>query len=81
VGVITVFIRGKVKLRIPATGDPVSEISMGIDEMLTESVVDANGPSHSLLTLNGREHLGRILEGDWSFSQGVGDGEEVDESR
>jgi len=48
--------------------------------MLTESVVDANGPSHSLLSLNGGEHLGRVLESDWSFSQGVTDGEEVDES-
>ena len=80
VGVMTVCIRGKVKLRIPATRDSVSEMSMGIDEMLTESVVDANCPSHSLLTLNGGEHLGRILESDRSFSQGVADGEEVDES-
>jgi hypothetical protein len=77
---MTVCIRGKVKLRIPATPDSVSEMLMRIDEMLTESVVDANGPSHSLLTLNGGEHLGRILESDWSFSQGVADGEEVDES-
>jgi hypothetical protein len=77
---MTVFIRGKVKLRIPAKGDSVSEISIRNDEMLTKSVVDANGPSHPLLTLNGREHLGRILESDWSFSQGVGDSEEVDES-
>ena len=80
VGVMTVCIRGKVKLRIPATQDFVSDMSMGFDEILTESVVDANGPSHSLLTLNGGEHLGRVLESDWSFSQGVADGEEVDES-
>jgi hypothetical protein len=77
---MTVCIRGKVKLRIPATPDSVSEMLMRIDEMLTESVVDANGPSHSLLTLNGGEHLGRILESDRPFSQGVADGEEVDES-
>jgi hypothetical protein len=53
---------------------------MNFDEWLTESVVNANGPSHSLLSLNGRKHLGRVLESDWSFSQGVADGEEVDES-
>jgi hypothetical protein len=33
-----------------------------------------------LFSLNGREHLGGVLESDWSFSQGVADGEEVDES-
>jgi hypothetical protein len=33
-----------------------------------------------LLTLNGGEHLGRVLESDWSFSQGVADGKQVDES-
>jgi len=48
--------------------------------MLTESVIDANSPSHTLLSLDGREHLGRILERDWAFAQGVGDGEEIDES-
>ena len=48
--------------------------------MLTKSIVDANGPSHSLLTVNGRIHLGRVLESDWSFSHRVGDGKEVDES-
>ena len=53
---------------------------MNLMKWLTESVVDANGPSHSLLTLNSGEHLGRILESDWSFSQGVADGEEIDES-
>lgn len=47
--------------------------------MLTESVVDANSPSHSLLTLDGREHLGRVLESDWSFAQRVANGEEVNE--
>ena len=36
--------------------------------MLTESIVDANGPSHPLLSLNGRENLGRILESDRSFA-------------
>jgi hypothetical protein len=58
VGVMTVCIRGKVKLRIPATQDTVSEMSLGrLDEMLTERVVDAHGPCHSLLSLNGGEHL------------------------
>jgi len=50
-------------------------------EILTESVVDAHGPCHSLLSLNGGEHLGGVLESDWSLSQGVADSEEVDESR
>jgi len=53
---------------------------MDLMKWLTESIVDANSPSHSLLSLNGGEHLGRVLERDWSFSQGVADGEEVDES-
>jgi len=53
---------------------------MDLMKWLTESIVDANSPSHSLLSLNGGEHLGRVLERDWSFSQGVADGEEIDES-
>jgi hypothetical protein len=48
--------------------------------MFTESVIDADSPSHSLLSLNGGEHLGRVLEGNGSFSQGVADSEEIDES-
>lgn len=48
--------------------------------MLTESVVDANSPSHSLLSLDSREHLGRVLESDWSFAQRVADSKEIDES-
>lgn len=47
--------------------------------MLTENVVDTNGPSHSLLSLNGREYLGRVLKSDWSFAQRVADSKEVDE--
>ena len=47
--------------------------------MLTKGVVDANGPSHSLLSLNGREHLCRVLESDWPFAQRVADSKEVDE--
>ena len=47
--------------------------------MLTESVVDANSPRHSLLSLNGREHLGRVLKCDGSFTQRVADSEEVHE--
>lgn len=49
--------------------------------MLTESVVDADGPSHSLFSLNGREHLGRVLKSNWSFTQRVADSKEVDEPR
>jgi hypothetical protein len=41
----------------------------------TESVVDADDPGHALLSLNGREHLGRVLESDWAFTQRVGDRE------
>lgn len=48
--------------------------------MLTESVVDANSPGHSLLTLNSGEHFGGVLESDRSFTQGVADGEQIDES-
>ena len=47
--------------------------------MFTESVVNANSPSHSLLSLNGREHLGRVLKCDRSFTQRVADSEEIDE--
>lgn len=49
-------------------------------EVLTESVVDADGPGHSLLTLDGGEYLSRVLESNGSFAQGVADGKEVDKS-
>ena len=68
---MTVCIRGKVKLRIPAVKHLVNSRNMLRDigfEMLTESVVDANCPSHSLLSLNSRKNLGRVLECDWSFT-------------
>jgi hypothetical protein len=39
-----------------------------VNERLTESVIDANCPGHSLLSLNGGEHLGGVLESNWSFS-------------
>jgi hypothetical protein len=48
---------------------------------LTEGVVDANGPGHPLLSLNGREHLCGVLKGDWSLSQGITNGEQVDEPK
>ena len=47
--------------------------------MLTKSVVDAHGPGHSLLTLDGWENLGRVLECDWSFTKRVHNRKEVDE--
>lgn len=47
---------------------------------LTKGVVDAHSPSHALLTLDGREDLGRILESDGTFTQAIRDGEEVDEA-
>jgi len=35
---------------------------------LTKGVVDADSPCHALLTLNGREDFGGVLEGNGSFS-------------
>lgn len=65
---MTVFIRGNVRLRIPAS-ENVSQITADPDmRMLTESVVDADSPSHALLTLDGGEYLGGILESHWSFA-------------
>lgn len=51
-----------------------------MQDILTKGVVNANGPSHSLLSLNGWEYLCGVLESDRSLTQRVGDGEEVDES-
>lgn len=51
-----------------------------VDLVLTEGVVDADGPGHALLTLDGRENFGRVLESDGSFAQRIGDCEEVDEA-
>lgn len=66
---MTASIRGKVKLSTPATKDFVSAISMGVRSgMRTKSVVDADSPSHALLSLNGRKNLGRVLESDRSFT-------------
>ena len=48
--------------------------------MLTKRVVDANGPSHPLLSLDRREHLGRVLEGDGALAERVRYCEEIDES-
>jgi hypothetical protein len=39
-----------------------------VNKRLTESVVDANCPGHSLLSLNGGEHLGGVLESNRPFS-------------
>lgn len=72
---MAVLMRGKVKLRIPAV-ELVSPLpSMRNVPRLTECVVDANNPGHSLLTLNGRKNFGRILECDRAFTQGVADSE------
>lgn len=60
------------------------EISVDLDwigKCFTESVVDANGPGHSLLTLDCGEHFCRVLECDRPFTQRVADSKEVDESR
>lgn len=44
---------------------------------LTESVVDAHGPCHTLFTLDSREHFSRVLECYWSFSERIADREKV----
>ena len=50
----------------------------GQTEDTSESVVDADGPSHSLLTLDGREDFGGVLESYRTLSQGIADGKKVD---
>ena len=52
----------------------------GQTQNTSESVVDADSPSHTLLTLDGREDLSRVLEGNGSFAEGVGDREQIDET-
>ena len=52
----------------------------GIFLVHTKGVVDANSPSHTLLTLDRRENFGGVLEGNRSFSKRIGDREEVDEA-
>jgi hypothetical protein len=47
---------------------------------LTKGVVDAHSPSHALLTLDSREDLGGILKSDWTFTQAIRDGEEINEA-
>lgn len=80
VDVMTVFIRGKVKLRIPArTPSSESQQLTQRDQGLTKRIVDADCPGHSLFTLNGGEHLGGVLERNRSFTQGIADCEQVDE--
>lgn len=79
---MTVCIRGKVILRTPATKHLISGVPMETTfNMLTECVVNANSPSHALLSLNSGEHLSRILKSDRSLAQRIHDGKEVDESR
>lgn len=48
--------------------------------VLTECIVDTNSPGHPLLTLDGGEHFGRVLESDRSFAQRVANGKQIDES-
>lgn len=70
VGVMTVCIRGNVRLRMPAREKSVNKVFQYqlSRRVLTKGVVDANSPGHTLLTLNGGENLGRVLECDWSFT-------------
>lgn len=44
----------------------------------SEGVVDAHSPGHALLTVDGGKDLGTVLESDWSLTERVCDGEEVD---
>lgn len=79
VGVMAFSILGKVKLRTPATS--VSVIYMWrVILRLTEGVVDTDGPSHSLLTMDSREHLSRILESDGPLAHRIGDSKQVNEA-
>ena len=56
-----------------------SVLLAGLTRLLTEEEVDGHSPSHTLLTLNGGEDLGRVLERDRTLAERVADGEEVDE--
>ena len=44
----------------------------------TKEVVNEHHPSHTLFSLNSREDFCRVLESDGSFTERIGDGEEVD---
>lgn len=83
VGVMTVLIRGKVSPRTPAIVGLLATNRTDQEPRgwrLTEGVVNAHSPGHALLTLNVGEDLGRVLEGNRSLTQGVGNSEEVDEA-
>lgn len=45
----------------------------------SEEGVDTHGPGHSLLSVNGGEYFGRILESNRTFGERIEDREEVDE--
>lgn len=76
---MTDCIRGKVKLSTPAV-DSISSCLVRTVRGHTKDVIDEDGKSHPLLSLNGREHLGRVLERNRSLTQRITDGEEVDET-
>ena len=48
-------------------------------EANTEGVVDADGPGHALLALDGGEDLSGVLECNRAFAQGIAYGEQIDE--
>jgi hypothetical protein len=79
VGVMALVIRGNVRPRTPAF-DVLVIITLMRFWILTKGVVDADSPGHTLLTLDGGEYFGRVLEGDGTFTEGVGDGKEVHEA-
>lgn len=76
--VMTVRIRGKVILRTPAKLFHCQFRTKCVSEHL--QVVNENHECHALLSLDSREDLGGVLEGDRTFSERVTDGEEINES-
>lgn len=74
---MTVVILGKVNPRIPAAKLAIVRRIFDFSapflrlQALTERVVDAHDPCHALLSLNGGEDLGGVLESDRTFTHGV----------
>lgn len=73
----------QVKTRIETESTGRSHNSSHTRESYTEDtgkeVVNEYGPSHTLFSLNSREDFCRVLESDGSFTEGITNGEKVDE--
>lgn len=66
---MTVCIRGKVTLSMPAAKGLIREMPVNLSfEKPTKCVVDANSPSHALFSLDGGKYLGGVLKRDWALS-------------